>query len=121
MMQQEMTLTRWLFNPFVRIAGTTSLVVGLGAIGLGGLVAGGGRNPVRRTGRYALRGIRCAHRIALIAAWCSVSLLKSCHRESKILEGDVVVIRTRHAGLVFCYLISAAFTGMIDVWKAVPR
>ena len=39
MMQQEMTLTRWLFNPFVRIAGTTSLVVGLGAIGLGGLVA----------------------------------------------------------------------------------
>lgn len=34
MMQQEMTLTRWLFNPFIRIAGTTSLVVGLGAIGI---------------------------------------------------------------------------------------
>ena len=33
-MQQEMTLARWLFKPFVRIAGTTSFVVGLGAIGL---------------------------------------------------------------------------------------
>ena len=39
MMQQEMTLARWLFNPFIRIAGTTSLVVGLVAILLGGLAA----------------------------------------------------------------------------------
>ena len=38
-MQQEMTIVHWLFNPFVRIAGTTSLVFGLGAIVLGGLVA----------------------------------------------------------------------------------
>ena len=38
-MQQEMTIVRWLFNPFVRIAGTTSLAVGLGTIVLGGLVA----------------------------------------------------------------------------------
>ena len=39
-MQQKMTIVRWLFNPFVRIAGTTALAVGLGAIVLGGLVAG---------------------------------------------------------------------------------
>ncbi len=39
-MQQKMTLVRWLFNPFVRIAGTIALAVGLGAIVLGGLVAG---------------------------------------------------------------------------------
>ena len=38
-MQQAMTIVHWLFNPFVRIAGTTSLAVGLGAIVLGGLVA----------------------------------------------------------------------------------
>lgn len=39
MMQQEMTIVRWLFNPFIRIAGTASLVAGLAAIGAGGFVA----------------------------------------------------------------------------------
>ncbi len=39
MMQEKMTLARWLFNPFVRIAGTTSLIGGLVAIGVGGLAA----------------------------------------------------------------------------------
>lgn len=41
MIQQEMTPARWLFNPFVRIAGTTSLAAGLAAIVLGGLAAAG--------------------------------------------------------------------------------
>lgn len=39
MIQEEMTPTRWLFNPFVRVAGTTSLAGGLAAIGVGGLAA----------------------------------------------------------------------------------
>ncbi len=39
MMQREMTLARWLFNPFIRIAGTTSLTVRRVAIGLSGLAA----------------------------------------------------------------------------------
>ena len=39
MMQQDMTIARWLFNPFTRIAGTASLVAGLAAIGAGGLAA----------------------------------------------------------------------------------
>ena len=38
-MQQQMTLAQWLFNPFIRVAGTMSLVVGLACIGLGGLIA----------------------------------------------------------------------------------
>ena len=39
MIQEEMTPARWLFNPFTRVAGTTSLVGGLVAIGAGGLAA----------------------------------------------------------------------------------
>lgn len=39
MLQQDMTLARWLFNPFLRIAGWTSLVAGLAAITVSGLVA----------------------------------------------------------------------------------
>ena len=39
MMQEKMTPARWLFNPFVRIAGATSLVGGLVVIGIGGLAA----------------------------------------------------------------------------------
>lgn len=38
-MKEEMTLARWLFNPFIRIAGTKSLMAGLVAIGAGGLAA----------------------------------------------------------------------------------
>ena len=39
MIQEQMTLARWLFNPFIRVAGTKSLVGGLVAIGAGGLAA----------------------------------------------------------------------------------
>ena len=39
--QQEMTIGRWLFNPFVRIAGARSLVIGLSGIAGAGLVAAG--------------------------------------------------------------------------------
>ena len=39
MLQQEMTLTRWLFNPFVRIAGWGSLAAGLAGIFLAGIAA----------------------------------------------------------------------------------
>ena len=39
MIQERMTVARWLFNPFIRIAGTTSLIGGLIAIGAGGLAA----------------------------------------------------------------------------------
>lgn len=39
MIQERMTVARWLFNPFIRIAGTTSLIGGLVAIGAGGLAA----------------------------------------------------------------------------------
>lgn len=39
MAQQEMTLARWLFNPFVRIGGWTSLAAGLAGIVAAGLVA----------------------------------------------------------------------------------
>ena len=37
--QQEMTLARWLFNPFVRIGGWTSLAAGLAGIVAAGLAA----------------------------------------------------------------------------------
>lgn len=40
-MQQEMTIGRWLFNPFVRIAGTRSLMIGLAGIVVAGLAAAG--------------------------------------------------------------------------------
>ncbi len=40
-MQQEMTTGRWMFNPFVRIAGIRSLVIGLAGIVAAGLVAAG--------------------------------------------------------------------------------
>ena len=40
-MQQEMTIGRWLFNPFVRIAGARSLIVGLAGIVVAGLAAAG--------------------------------------------------------------------------------
>ena len=39
MSQQEMTLARWLFNPFVRMGGRASLATGLGGIVAAGLVA----------------------------------------------------------------------------------
>lgn len=39
MLQQEMTLARWLFNPFARIAGWVSLAAGLAGIVAAGLVA----------------------------------------------------------------------------------
>ena len=39
MSQQEMTLARWLFNPFVRIGGWTSLAAGLAGIVAAGLAA----------------------------------------------------------------------------------
>ena len=39
MLQQEMTLARWLFNPFVRIAGWASLAAGLTGIVAAGLAA----------------------------------------------------------------------------------
>ena len=39
MLQQEMTLARWLFNPFVRIAGWGSLAAGLAGIFLAGIAA----------------------------------------------------------------------------------
>ena len=38
-LQQEMTLARWLFNPFVRIAGRASLAAGLAGIVAAGLAA----------------------------------------------------------------------------------
>ena len=40
-MQQEMTIGRWMFNPFVRIAGPRSLVIGLAGIVAAGLAAAG--------------------------------------------------------------------------------
>ena len=40
-MQQEMTIGRWMFNPFIRIAGTRSLAIGLVGIVAAGLAAGG--------------------------------------------------------------------------------
>ena len=40
MMHQEMTIVKCLLNPFVRIAGVTSLALGLAAIVVGGVVAG---------------------------------------------------------------------------------
>jgi hypothetical protein len=40
-MQQEMTIGRWLFNPFVRIAGARSLTIGLAGIVVAGLAAAG--------------------------------------------------------------------------------
>ena len=40
-MQQEMTIGRWLFNPFIRIAGTRSLAIGLVGIVAAGLAAAG--------------------------------------------------------------------------------
>ena len=40
-MQQEMTIGRWLFNPFVRIAGALSLIIGLAGIVVAGLAAAG--------------------------------------------------------------------------------
>lgn len=40
-MQQEMTVFRWMFNPFVRIAGIRSLVLGLAGIVAAGLIAAG--------------------------------------------------------------------------------
>ena len=39
MLQQEMTLARWLFNPFVRIDGRISLALGLAGIVLAGIAA----------------------------------------------------------------------------------
>ena len=39
--QQEMTVGRWLFNPFVRIAGARSLIIGLAGIVVAGLAAAG--------------------------------------------------------------------------------
>ena len=36
-----MTIGRWLFNPFIRIAGTRSLVIGLAGIVVAGLLAAG--------------------------------------------------------------------------------
>ena len=38
-MQQEMTIGRWMFNPFIRIAGTRSLAIGLVGIVAAGLAA----------------------------------------------------------------------------------
>ena len=38
-LQQEMTLARWLFNPFVRIAGRASLAAGLAGIVAAGVAA----------------------------------------------------------------------------------
>lgn len=40
-MQQEMTIFRWMFNPFVRIAGIRSLILGLAGIVAAGLIAAG--------------------------------------------------------------------------------
>ena len=40
-MQQEMTIGRWMFNPFIRIAGTRSLAIGLAGIVAAGLAAAG--------------------------------------------------------------------------------
>jgi len=40
-MQQEMTIGRWLFNPFVRIAGARALIIGLAGIVAAGLAAAG--------------------------------------------------------------------------------
>ena len=38
---QEMTIGRWLFNPFIRIAGARSLIIGLAGIVVAGLAAAG--------------------------------------------------------------------------------
>lgn len=40
-MRQEMTIGRWLFNPFIRIAGPRSLVIGLAGIVTAGVAAAG--------------------------------------------------------------------------------
>ena len=40
-MQQEVTIVRWMFNPFIRIAGTRSLAIGLVGIVAAGLAAAG--------------------------------------------------------------------------------
>ncbi len=40
-MQQEMTIGSWLFNPFIRIAGARSLIIGLAGIVAAGLAAAG--------------------------------------------------------------------------------
>ncbi len=40
--QQEMTIRRWMFNPFIRIAGIRSLTIGLVVIVASGLVAAAG-------------------------------------------------------------------------------
>lgn len=40
-MQQEMTIVRWMFNPFIRIAGARSLAIGLAGIVVAGLAAAG--------------------------------------------------------------------------------
>ena len=39
---REMTVARWLFNPFIRIAGAQALAIGLSLVVLTGLVAAGG-------------------------------------------------------------------------------
>ena len=41
---REMSVARWLFRPFVRIAGAPALVIGLGVIVVTGLAAGAGEN-----------------------------------------------------------------------------
>ena len=41
-LQQEMTVVRWLFNPFVRIGGEHALAIGLSVIAVSGLVAAAG-------------------------------------------------------------------------------
>ena len=40
-MRQEMTIVRWMFNPFVRIAGPRSLIIGLAGIVAAGVAAAG--------------------------------------------------------------------------------
>lgn len=40
-MQPEMTIVRWMFNPFVRIAGIRSLAIGLAGIVAAGMAAAG--------------------------------------------------------------------------------
>lgn len=41
-MQQEMTISRWMFNPFIRIAGMPALTIGIVLIVASGLVASAG-------------------------------------------------------------------------------
>ncbi len=41
-MEQKMTISQWMFNPFIRIAGTRSLAIGLAAIVASGLAAAAG-------------------------------------------------------------------------------